>query len=158
MKPGFNFGRFYSALKKVVEHSGEDGNEYKRYIVSTYTSQRTDHVHEMDYKEYVAACEAMEAAAGTAYTEARRKARSGLLKQLQFAGIDTTDWNRVNAFCEDKRIAGKSFGKLTVDELKKVTLKIRSIQSKGGLKPKQVQKEVPTMATLIIQTNNNIIN
>lgn len=155
MKKGFNYGRFYSALKKVIEHSGEDASEYKNYIVGTYTDGRTIHVHEMSYKEYSAACSAMEAAAGIGYIEERRKARSELLKQLQRIGIDTTDWNRINAFCEDKRIAGKPFGKMTVEELRKVAVKARSIQNKGGLKKPSAEEKVAAPSVFILNNNSN---
>lgn len=161
MKEGFNFGRFYSALKKVIEHSGEDAADYKNYIVSTYTDGRTIHVRDMTYKEYSAACSAMEAAAGVSYIEERRKARSELLRQMQRVGIDTTDWNRINAFCEDKRIAGKPFGRLTAEELRKVAVKARSIQNKGGLKQAPKPKENAVTPSIIIvnnHSNNNLMN
>ena len=53
---------------------------------------------------------------------------------MQQMGIDTTDWNRINAFCQDQRIAGKPFARLTNDELDALAVKLRSIQRKGGLK------------------------
>lgn len=155
MKKGFNYGRFFSALKKVIEHSGEDASEYKNYIVGAYTDGRTIHVHEMSYKEYSAACGAMEAAAGIGYIEERRKARSELLKQLQRMGIDTTDWNRINAFCEDKRIAGKPFGRMTAEELRKVAVKARSIQNKGGLKKPSAEEKVAALSVFILNNNSN---
>ena len=56
---------------------------------------------------------------------------------MQKVGIDTTDWTRINAFCEDQRIAGKVFARLTNEELEQLSVKLRSIQRKGGLKPKK---------------------
>ena len=38
-----------------------------------------------------------------------RKERSATPKLMQKAGIDTTDWNRINRSCLDPRIAGKEF-------------------------------------------------
>ena len=36
-----------------------------------------------------------------------RQKRSAVLHQMQLLGIDTADWDRVNAFCRDSRIAGE---------------------------------------------------
>ena len=55
---------------------------------------------------------------------------------MQQLGIDTTDWPRINAFCRDRRIAGKEFGALTLPELDVLALKLRAIQRSGGLNPR----------------------
>ena len=88
--------------------------------------------HMMLEAEYDAMCRQMEQVAG--YDERRRrqydflrKARSGVLHQMQLYGIDTTDWNRVNAFCQDSRIAGKQFRELDTDELNALNTKLRMI-------------------------------
>ena len=56
------------------------------------------------------------------------------LKLMQKLGIDTTDWNRVNAFCQDGRIAGKQFRDITSEELEQLAKKLRSIERKGGIR------------------------
>ena len=93
----------------------------KETLVYQFTQNRTVHLHQQ-----------MEDITG--YDERRRKqydilrkARSGVLHQLQIYGIDTTDWNRVDTFCKDPRIAGKSFRALTVDDLNALNTKIRMI-------------------------------
>ena len=45
-------------------------------------------------------------------------------------GIDTTDWNRVDAYCRHPRLAGKEFRKLTADELDTLIIKLRIILRK----------------------------
>lgn len=104
----------------------------KETLVYQFTQNRTVHLHQMSAKEYDAMCRQMEDITG--YDERRRrqhdilrKARSGVLHQLQIYGIDTTDWNRVDAFCKDPRIAGKTFRALTVDDLNALNTKIRII-------------------------------
>lgn len=104
----------------------------KETLVYQFTQNRTVHLHQMLDKEYDAMCRQMEDITG--YDERRRKqydllrkARSGVLHQLQIYGIDTTDWNRVDAFCKDPRIAGKTFRALTVDDLNALNTKIRMI-------------------------------
>ena len=83
--------------------------------------------------------------------ELRRK-RSVCLKLMQQLGIDTTDWDRVNAFCEDARIAGKAFRHISIDELEALAVKLRIIERKGGLKARPQQPEQPTTAARLQQT------
>ena len=104
----------------------------KETLVYQFTQNRTVHLHQMLDKEYDAMCRQMEDITG--YDERRRKqydilrkARSGVLHQLQIYGIDTTDWNRVDAFCKDPRIAGKRFKELDADELNGLNTKLRII-------------------------------
>lgn len=53
-----------------------------------------------------------------------------MLHQMQLLGIDTTDWSRVNAYCRDKRIAGKEFRELSEEELDRLLIKLRAIRKK----------------------------
>ena len=73
----------------------------------------------------------------TGYDERRRrlhdqlrKARSGVLHQMQLYGIDTTDWNRVDAFSKAPRVAGQRVRELTADELNAQNTKMRIIVRK----------------------------
>lgn len=125
MEKGFNYARFYTLLKKLP---GAD----KETLVELFTNGRTKHLHLMASTEYDAMCRQLEDVAG--YDERRRslreglrKARSGALHQMQLYGIDTTNWNRVNAFCKDKRIAGKQFRELDTEELNALNTKLRMI-------------------------------
>ena len=120
-----NNTRFYGLLKRLP---GAD----KETLVEQFTGGRTIHLHLMAEVEYDAMCRQMEQIAG--YDERRRrqydilrKARSGVLHQMQLYGIDTTDWNRVNAFCQDRRIAGKQFRELDTEELNALNTKLRMI-------------------------------
>ena len=61
--------------------------------------------------------------------ELRRK-RSAVLHQLQLLGINTADWSRVDAYCSDKRIAGKRFCQLDGNELDALLIKLRAIRRK----------------------------
>lgn len=133
-----DYRRFYASLNRLY---GCDAAELKESLVSSYTDGRTTHLHEMEEWEYNAMCRELEEKTG--WAETRRKARSLCLKQMQRAGVDTTDWNKVNAFCESKRIAGKPFAKLDLQELAAVTTKLRIIARKGGLKPRRMSIVVP---------------
>ncbi len=128
-----NYARFYTLLKKLA---GAD----KETLVEQYTSGRTTHLHETTMQEYNAMCNDMERVAGydefveSIRRQLRRK-RSEALKLMQQLGIDTTDWNRVNAFCQDPRIAGKAFRHISIDELEALAVKLRAIKRKKEASP-----------------------
>lgn len=131
-----NFARFYSAINKLPFNG--DREEFKKSIVLQYTLNRTDSLREMTSKEYEACCRALEKQTGQdewrqKLREELRRKRSVCLKLMQQLGIDTTDWNRVNEFCNSPRIAGKPFARISTAELEQLAIKLRAIQRKGGL-------------------------
>ena len=128
-----NFARFYASFN-LLPCSG-DRDDMKRDLVRQWTWNRTDSLREMTRTEYEACCEAIERLTGR--KDEQKKKRSLCLKLMQKLGIDTTDWTRINAFCQDPRISGKVFGRLTIEELDALAEKLRAIQRKGGLKQKK---------------------
>ncbi|MBQ9357715.1 MAG: hypothetical protein IJT98_10580 [Prevotella sp.] len=134
-----NYSRFYAIFNRLP-YKG-DREEFKKSVVLQYTWNRTEHLHEMTEREYNDCCAGMEkmipggeTAGREAWREELRRQRSICLKLMQQLGIDTTNWNRVNAFCQDGRIAGKVFRELDSEELAVLSKKLRSIQRKGGLR------------------------
>lgn len=136
-----NFARFYGILKASYKFASKElGNDFKEGVVSQFTNGRTTSLREMTRKEYDTMCDKLEGATAQllrTVKEVQRRHRSKCLKLMQRLGIDTTDWTRINAFCEDPRIAGKVFARLTNDELDQLSVKLRTILRKGGLKPKK---------------------
>lgn len=128
-----NFARFYASFNQLP-YSG-DREEFKKQIVCQYTWNRTESLREMTKAEYAACCEALEKLTGR--KDELKKKRSRCLKLMQQLGIDTTDWARINNFCQHPRIAGKPFARITLDELESLSVKLRSIQRKGGLQQKK---------------------
>lgn len=124
-----NYSRFYTLLGRMAFDGDRD--ELKAMLVGQFTGGRTDSLREMARKEYDALCDHLDAA--TAYSRTLRKKRSQCLHLMQRLGIDTTDWNRINDFCRDARIAGKSFARLAIDELDTLAVKLRAIERRGGL-------------------------
>lgn len=123
-----NFVRFYTLLKKLP---GAD----KETLVYQYTNGRTTHLHLMADSEYRSMCNEMERVAG--YDERRqawrmemKRKRSAALHQMQLLGVDTADWGKVDAFCLDRRIAGKAFRELDGEELDALRVKLRIIRRK----------------------------
>lgn len=142
-----NYSRFYAIFNRLP-YKG-DREEFKKSVVLQYTWNRTEHLHEMTGREYNECCAGMEkmlpATATPQHTGQkewmnskeyfeRKKWRSVVLHQMQVMGINTADWNRVNAFCQDGRIAGKAFRELSIEELEVLSRKLRSIERKGGLR------------------------
>jgi hypothetical protein len=132
MKKPDNYAAFYGLLNRM---QASDKEELKKNIVSQCTSGRTDSLREMTAQEYRLALAAMEKLLCPTFQEQMqkviRKKRSAVLHQMELYGIDTADWDRINAFCLDSRIAGKVFKKLDADELDALLVKIRVIRRKG---------------------------
>lgn len=123
-----NYARFYALLKKLP---GAD----KETLVYQFTGGRTKSLRQMSEKEYESMCNEMERVAGCderreAYRRELRRKRSAALHQMQLLGIDTADWDRVNDFCRDPRIAGTEFRRLDTDGLETLAKKIRAIRRK----------------------------
>ena len=112
----------------------------KETLVLSFTDGRTCHLHEMTAKEYDDMCASLEERTG--WKEELKKKRSQCLKLMQKAGIDTTDWTRINDFCQNPKIAGKVFAKLGVKDLDALQVKLRAIMNKGGLK--QAKESIDT--------------
>ena len=149
----FNFARFY-ALFNSLAYEG-DREEFRKDLIRQYTGNRTDSLRQMSSQEYDTCCRAMEGL--TKRNDQLRKKRSLCLKLMQQLGIDTTDWTRINSFCNDRRIAGKPFARLNAAELEALAAKLRTIQRKGGLNRRQdTQKnETATWFTLDPDALNN---
>lgn len=123
-----NYGKFYKLLKLLP---GAD----KETLVRQFTNERTEHLRQMTDKEYELMCKEMERVAGyderhAALRQALKKARSGVLHQMQLWGVNTADWGAVDAFCKDKRIAGKAFRFLDTEELSILNTKLRTMNRK----------------------------
>ena len=134
-----NFHRFYASFNRLP---GGDAEDLKETLVSSFTDGRTTHLHEMTRKEYDALCTSLEERTG--WKEQLKKKRSLCLKLMQKAGVDTTDWARVNDFCQNPKIAGKVFAQLGLKDLDALRVKLRAIMGKGGLRPAK-PKEAATM-------------
>lgn len=129
-----NYARFYALLKELP-YDG-DREDLKKSLVRQATDGRTESLKETTDAEYKALCKLMEKQLPktgadavrrlTLRKELRRK-RSMALHQMQLWGVDTANWDVVNKFCMDKRIAGKAFRELSGDELEDVTLKVRAM-------------------------------
>jgi len=135
--------RNYRQLWYLLSQLGYPGDRdyLKCQTVLQWTNGRTSEAKEMtdaEYKEMIMDLERL-----TGRRALLKKKRSLVLKLMQKIGVDTTDWTRVNGFCVDSRIAGKEFRRLSVEDLESLSVKLRMIEKKGGL------KDVLPKATLV---------
>lgn len=145
------YSRFFGLLAKLPVHT----EQMKEEFVSTYTNGRTSSLRDMTAQEYVKMCDALDASLEN--KSLLRTHRSTALNAMQRIGIDTTDWTRINAFCQDNRIAGAEFYHLSVAELEALTVKLRSIARNGGLKPHRPEPE-KVASQIIFCQDKGIIN
>lgn len=125
-----DYRKFWAVFNRLSIRG--DREECRRQIVSQYTRGCSDSLKEMTAQEYEACVAGMQSLLGS--VEDLRKCRSACLKQMQRLGIDTTDWDNVDAFCLDPRIAGKRFAWLDPEELTALQKKLHAIMRKGGLR------------------------
>ena len=120
-----NYSRFYALCKA----KGIDLEQYKDDLISQFTRGRTTSLKDMKDSEYDEMCDCIQSGRRQSesrddYVLRRKKMRSAVLKRIQQLGVDTTDFDKVNAFCQNSRIAGKPFGMLTIEELEALIPKL----------------------------------
>lgn len=127
-QPTNNYARFFGLLRRLP---GADKEE----MVRQFTGSRTASLHEMEAAEYAAMVGAMQRTVEAdlcrlTLQATLRRLRSAALHQMQLWGIDTARWPSVDAFCLDRRIAGKPFRLLSGEELEALTRKLRAMNKK----------------------------
>ena len=129
------YRQFYALLNK---HPQVDKEE----LVLQFTDGRTKSLRAMTDDEYRQMIGALEEASAPSRAELKRWRSSALLR-LGRLGINTIDnWDGINAFVSSRRIAGKPFYELSIQDLKQLVRKLESIERKGGLKSLEKKPEV----------------
>ena len=155
-KRKYSYSRFYS----IAKAKGIDLEIHKETLISQFTEGRTTSLKEMKQTEYDEMCDCLQTGRKANETPDQHKARlkscrSDVLHRLQKLGIDTTDWDEVNEFCNDPRISGKGKGKpfalLTIDELKAMIPKLEAILRKPRKQPEQPKPQVQQQRQWILQ-------
>lgn len=144
-----SYARFYALLRQMQG----DREQIKETLILQFTKGRTTSLREMQKDEYEAMCRAMEAEIehpGLSTEEFRReqkRLRSAVLHRMQRLGVDTSDWDVVDAFCLSNRIARKEFARLSLAELRVMVSKLEAMGRKGYSRPRR------TMLLVIVKTN-----
>lgn len=125
-----NYRRFYAILGRMPPLY--DREEQKKQLVLQYTNNRTCSLREMTEKEYKKMCHELGRRYGT--DEAYRKLKNTCLRLMQQLGKNTADWDEVDRYCLDPRIAGKRFREFSYNELGALERKLRAIKHKEDKK------------------------
>ena len=111
--------------------------EQRRAMLYELTDGRTNSTKDLTYAEaqYLSgflngAAQMAESIGEQTQAKAIKRMRSAVLKRLQQIGIDTTDWDNVNAYLGSSRIAGKPLYELTYEDLQALIPKLESIKRK----------------------------
>lgn len=126
--------RMIGHLHGLYRSHGLD-EETRRGMILDLTDGRTDSTRDLTYSEAQYFAGYINGAAKenrdlSISERAIKRQRSGILKRLQKLGIDTTDWNNVNAYLCDKRIAGKPLYELDSEELQALIRRLEQILKK----------------------------
>lgn len=118
-------------LHAIYRQRGID-DETKRSMLLELTDGRTGSTRELTAREALYLCGYLNGQPQDTDTERTmlRRRRSGVLARMQRYGVDTTDWERVDAFCLNPRIAGKRFCHLGGGELLALTAKLEAMLRK----------------------------
>lgn len=149
-----NYARFFSLLRAVMP--GVDREEAKSIVANQVSGGRTDSLRELTDKEWregLAMLEDKQADSSVPLKTARSKA----LHQMQLYGIRTSNWDEVNRFTSDARIAGKHFYHLSVAELSALTRKLRAMvakkrEQKAEEQAKSVQRTIKYVSSAALDT------
>jgi len=138
--------RFFALLKRIPYQT-------KNELVWQYSNMLTESLsefYEQDPKGYAAMISDMQRLvnrmdkkpepAEKSDERTIKKLRSAILYRLQKHGVDTTNWSRVNAFMENRRIAGKRLYDMDEDEMRVFIRKLESILKKDQEHEEEVNR------------------
>lgn len=134
-----NYSRFYAICKA----KGIDLEQFKEDLITEFTHGRSSSLKDMTDSEYEDMCNCLQydrkqGESSEEFKAKRRKARSMVLTRIQKLGVDTTDFSKVDEFCLNRRISGKPFAMLTIEELESLVPKLEAMLRKP--KPQRESK------------------
>lgn len=133
-----NFGKFYALLKQMP---GSDMEQVKESLVWQFSGMRTYSLREMKAGEYEEMIRYMKGVIERKPDErVIKKLRSGILHRLQKHGINTTNWDDVNRFLLNPRIAGKMLFQMDVEEMRGLIGKLESILIKDSRRQQDINR------------------
>ncbi|MDY0215386.1 MAG: hypothetical protein RBS19_00380 [Bacteroidales bacterium] len=140
MEKKTSHSRFFSLLKQIPRADKEE-------LVWQYSHYTTTSLREFSAtkpKEYEKMLEDMQALASGINNSELKRLRSAILHRLQRHGVDTTDWKKVNAFLEQKRVAGKPLYSMSIEDMQALIPKMEAILRKD----KAINEKMERLACL----------
>lgn len=139
--------KFWALLAQTPGYDARYKDVIKEVWVLRFSDDKTESLTDL-YKRFPVQFKAMikelEENIREDHEKAVKSARSAILHRLQLYGINTADWNAVNAFMCRPQIAGKELYKMTLDELRALIPKLESIL----LKDAKLQRDLKRMIML----------
>jgi hypothetical protein len=118
----------FNALLNELYRTNKD--EVKEAMLSGYEVSSTKQLDERQLHEVVSALESEKAKRTEPISKPIRIARSKCLGLMTDIGVKTSDWAKVNVFCEQPRMLnGKRLYDLTLDELEAFAKKLHAVKS-----------------------------
>lgn len=119
----------YSDLYAMMTALGSplEVSELKELLCAGVSDDRTTSLSELTSSELSKLRTQLRAQTGSKPTKgdkSRKRKRSAVLKLLTDYGIDTRNWDAINAFVAQPRLAGKPFARLDNDELEALRRKL----------------------------------
>ena len=136
MKPKISHGRFFALLKQIPYATKEE-------LVWIHSHMRTESLStfaELDPRGYNEMVNQMQRIVEGISERDIKKLRSSILLRLQKHGVDTTNWNAVNKFLKQPRIAGKELYLMSITEMQELIKKLESILHKDKIIQERTQR------------------
>ena len=119
----------YSDLYAMMTALGSplEVSELKELLCAGASGGRTSSLSDLTPSELSKLREQLRAQTGSKPVredKSRKRKRSAVLKLLTDYGVDTRDWDVINAFVAQPRLAGKPFARLDNDELEALRRKL----------------------------------
>lgn len=108
-------------------------------MLRAYGVESTNDLNDDELDRLIVYLQNIDRAKRTPDTEEKKGWRHKVLRMVAKCGVDTQDWNRVNAFMCQPRIAGKHLYECSVDELKALHRKLHNVASNRVI---QCEKEL----------------
>lgn len=147
MKEKNDYSDIWAMVSRLSVESDLAPKEIKESMVYELTGGRTVRLSELSTPELSTLRKGLRKALGQGSEASGRKdpsrarQRSRVLALLTRYGIDTKDWDAINAFCQSPRIAGKAFAELSRDELTALAKKMHAILRKSAKRAEETAEE-----------------
>lgn len=142
-----DYSDIWAMIGKLSVESELEPKEIKESMVYDLTGGRTVRLSDLSTPELGRLRNGIRKALGQGSEASGRKdpsrvrQRSRVLALLTKYGIDTKDWDAINAFCQKPRIAGKAFAELSRDELTALAKKMHAILRKSTKRAEKTEDE-----------------
>ena len=141
-----DYSDIWAMIGKLSVESDLEPKEIKESMVYNLTSGRTVRLSELSTPELGTLRKGLRKALGQGSDASgrrdpsRARQRSRVLALLTKYGINTKDWEAINAFCLSPRISGKAFAALTRDELTALAKKMHAILRKSAKRAEKTEE------------------